>query len=164
MSLADELLADLDDAGVAEDEEDPFTSAKLELIDASVVENGDIEMTDASTANGVLVSENLVGPLKPTHLFHSPMVSAPISAFAKLRNSEKVGPCGLLPIPFLVFKLTSVMSQIDKFSRQEKRTKIVGPVEADPEYSCIVESNNLVVEIDNEIGRCSSKALVTICF
>lgn len=102
MSLADELLADLDDAGVAEDEEDPFTSAKLELIDASVVENGDIEMTDVSTANGVVVPENLVGPLKPTHLFHAPMVNAPISAFAKLRNSEKVCPCKLCFISFLV--------------------------------------------------------------
>lgn len=56
------------------------------------------------------------------------------------------------------------MSQIDKFSRQEKRTKIVGPVEADPEYNCIVESNNLIVEIDNEIGTCSSKTLMTACF
>nr|CDS17969.1 U4:U6 small nuclear ribonucleoprotein Prp31 [Echinococcus granulosus] len=136
MSLADELLADLDDAGDVEDEEDPFTSAKLELVDASVVDNGDTEMADTSTTNGVLVPESLVGPLKPTHLIHAPMINAPITAFAKLRNSEK---------------LTNVMSQIDKFSRQEKRAKIVGPVEADPEYNCIVESNNLIVEIDNEI-------------
>lgn len=45
------------------------------------------------------------------------------------------------------------MSQIDSFSRAEKAGQISGPVEADPEYNCIVESNNLVVEIDNEIGR-----------
>ena len=31
---------------------------------------------------------------------------------------------------------------------------VVGPVEADPEYQLIVESNNLVVEIDNEISEC----------
>lgn len=43
------------------------------------------------------------------------------------------------------------MSQIDAFSRQPHREKIVGPVEADPEYNCIVDSNNLIVEIDNEI-------------
>ncbi len=30
---------------------------------------------------------------------------------------------------------------------------VVGPVEADPEYQLIVESNNLVVEIDNEISE-----------
>ncbi len=45
------------------------------------------------------------------------------------------------------------MSQIDTFSQNEKREKVSGPVEADPEYNCIVDSNNLVVEIDNEIGK-----------
>lgn len=29
--------------------------------------------------------------------------------------------------------------------------QVVGPVEANPEYQVIVESNNLLVEIDNEI-------------
>lgn len=43
------------------------------------------------------------------------------------------------------------MKQIDEFSRQKKRDKIDGAVEADPEYNCIVDSNNLVAEIDNEI-------------
>ncbi|KAM7537355.1 hypothetical protein Aperf_G00000065439 [Anoplocephala perfoliata] len=135
MSLAEELLADLDDNEAAEEEDDPYTSAKASLIDASIVGNGDVEMTDVSV-NGVSAPENLVGPLKPTHLLNVPMVNAPVTAFAKLRNSEK---------------LTSVMSQIDAFSRQKKREKIEGAVEADPEYNCIVDSNNLVVEIDNEI-------------
>lgn len=89
MSLAEELLADLDDNEVAEEEDDPYTSAKASLIDASIVDNGDVEMVDKS-ANGVSASENLVGPLKPTHLLNAPMVSAPVTAFAKLRNSEKV--------------------------------------------------------------------------
>lgn len=30
---------------------------------------------------------------------------------------------------------------------------MVGPVEADPEYQLIVDSNNLTVEIDNEISK-----------
>lgn len=30
---------------------------------------------------------------------------------------------------------------------------MVGPVEADPEYQLIVDSNNLIVEIDNEISE-----------
>lgn len=30
---------------------------------------------------------------------------------------------------------------------------LVGPVEADPEYQLIVDSNNLIVEIDNEISE-----------
>ena len=30
---------------------------------------------------------------------------------------------------------------------------VIGPVEADPEYEVIVDSNNMVVEIDNEISK-----------
>ncbi len=98
MSLADELLADLDDTEAVEDEEDPFASAKAGLVDASIVDNGssndDVEMSEkpgtSSSAPDVPVPEHLVGPLKPTHLLSAPMVNAPISAFAKLRNSEKV--------------------------------------------------------------------------
>lgn len=30
---------------------------------------------------------------------------------------------------------------------------VVGPVEADPEYQLIVDSNNIIVEIDNEISE-----------
>ena len=30
---------------------------------------------------------------------------------------------------------------------------VVGPVEADPEYQLIVDSNNMAVEIDNEISE-----------
>lgn len=29
---------------------------------------------------------------------------------------------------------------------------VAGPVEADPEYQLIVDSNNILVEIDNEIS------------
>lgn len=31
---------------------------------------------------------------------------------------------------------------------------VLGPVESDPEYKLIVEANNIMVEIDNEIGEC----------
>ena len=30
---------------------------------------------------------------------------------------------------------------------------LIGAVEADPEYQLIVDSNNLIVEIDNEISK-----------
>ena len=30
---------------------------------------------------------------------------------------------------------------------------LIGPVEADPEYQLIVDSNNLIMEIDNEISK-----------
>ena len=30
---------------------------------------------------------------------------------------------------------------------------VSGPVEADPEYQCIIEANNITVEMDNEISK-----------
>ncbi|VDP81430.1 unnamed protein product [Echinostoma caproni] len=48
--------------------------------------------------------------------------------------------------------LNKVMEDLDYFSKRAKRDKIHGPVESDPEYQCIVEANNLMVEIDNEIN------------
>ena len=30
---------------------------------------------------------------------------------------------------------------------------VIGPVEADPEYQLIVDSNNILVEMDNEISK-----------
>ncbi len=136
MSLADELLADLDDNEVSqEQEDDPFTAAKAKLQEASHGSE-DVPM-ETDEDSKVQVPTDLVGPLKPTKALSSAMVDNPITEFAKLRNSDK---------------LTNVMSQIDHFSKQTKREKVEGPVEADPEYHCIVESNNLIVEIDNEIG------------
>ncbi|KAL3314585.1 U4/U6 small nuclear ribonucleoprotein Prp31 [Cichlidogyrus casuarinus] len=60
-----------------------------------------------------------------------------IIEYATLRNNEK---------------LVSTIKKIDFFNTQPKRDRIIGPVEADPEYMCIVEANNLVAEIDNELG------------
>ena len=34
---------------------------------------------------------------------------------------------------------------------------MLGPVEADPEYKLIVDSNNMTVEIDNEISKKAGK-------
>ena len=31
---------------------------------------------------------------------------------------------------------------------------VLGPIEADPEYQLIVDSNNMLVEVDNEISAC----------
>ena len=41
---------------------------------------------------------------------------------------------------------------------------VVGPVEADPEYQLIVDSNNILVEIDNEISKYITCMCVCINF
>ena len=53
-----------------------------------------------------------------------------------------------LYITILVFSLLSVFLSL-----------VVGPVEANPEYQLIVESNNLLVEIENEICKTISLRL-----
>ena len=61
-----------------------------------------------------------------------------ISSVAKLKNS-------------LVFE--EIMQKIGFYSTHQRKstTEIQGPVENDPEYSLIIDANNLVVEINNEI-------------
>ncbi|TGZ75084.1 hypothetical protein CRM22_000585 [Opisthorchis felineus] len=123
MSLAEELLADLDDAETAEEH----------IADGADDELEDVSMTLGTDGSFVLPVDD-----KPANSVKSmTFSSAPITAFAKLRHSEK---------------LSKVMSDLDYYSKKPKRDKIHGPVESDPEYQCIVEANNLMVEIDNEIN------------
>ncbi|VDN25865.1 unnamed protein product [Dibothriocephalus latus] len=132
MSLADELLADLDNAEPAEDEEE---NSFITAIEADEVKT-DSEINQ-NFPSKIDLKEDLSSLLKPHKLLNALIPTAPISKFAKLRDSEK---------------LTTVMQQIDVFSKQPKRESVSGPVEADPEYLCIVQANDLIVEIDNEIN------------
>ncbi|KAA0188302.1 U4/U6 small nuclear ribonucleoprotein Prp31 (Predicted) [Fasciolopsis buskii] len=124
MSLADELLADLDDAEAAEEVMCDVTGRELEDFTMALVSND-------STTNDPLLEKSSV--FTGTTAFSD----APVTAYAKLRNTDR---------------LTKVMNDLDYFSKRPKRDKIHGPVEADQEYQCIVEANNLMVEIDNEIN------------
>lgn len=125
MSLADELLADLDDAEAAE-----------ELVtEHAVHELEDVTMSEHVTSR--ILNENTNSLPSSNFKTSSAFSDAPITAFAKLRNSDR---------------LARVMTDLDHFASQKPRDRIHGPVEADPEYQCIVEANNLMVEIDNEIS------------
>ncbi|CAL8096381.1 unnamed protein product [Calicophoron daubneyi] len=126
MSLADELLADLDDAETAEESMPDVAGQELEDFTATLTTVGVTATSDESSSLSKVLSTAV-----------SVFSDAPITAFAKLRSTDR---------------LTKVMSDLDYFSKQKKRDRIHGPVEADPEYQCIVEANNLMVEIDNEIN------------
>ena len=41
---------------------------------------------------------------------------------------------------------------IEEYEKKEKQTTLTGMIEAHPEYKLIVNSNNLTMEIDNEIN------------
>lgn len=59
-----------------------------------------------------------------------------IHSIAKLLNSDR---------------LKKIVGGVKHFSK-DRKTEICGPAESDPEYQLIVESNNIVVEITNEIN------------
>jgi len=107
MSLADELLADLDEIGDEADEENEAQNEN-EIMEA-------MEGLDS--------------------LAEEPNLS--IRAVAKLADSEE---------------LSDMMESIEHYLEKPRIGEVLGPVEADPEYQLIVDSNNMVVELDNEIN------------
>jgi U4/U6 small nuclear ribonucleoprotein PRP31 len=112
MSLADELLADLEEDGDADDE-------NTTVVDAG---NNEIEeITDAdeqgASAGGIYDR---------------------VTAVARLRHSDRFAQ--------LMQRLRNSVA----FDRSTKR--LVGPVEADPDYLLIVDLNQLASEIDHEIN------------
>jgi U4/U6 small nuclear ribonucleoprotein PRP31 len=106
MSLADELLADLDDIG-----------------DDLGNEESDQQEDDIMEA-----TEGLAEP--------SNLATLSVQAFAQLANSDR---------------LNKMMESIEAYLEDPRTDRVIGPVEADPEYQLIVDSNNILVEMDNEI-------------
>ena len=45
-----------------------------------------------------------------------------------------------------------VVQGIEKYENKEEQVQLVGMIESHPEYKLIVNSNNLTMEIDNEIN------------
>jgi len=106
MSLADELLADLEDSE-NEEEEQP------EVPDDDNNEKEAMEVVEEKELN--------------------------VHNLATLRNSEQ---------------MKSILEEIDKYLRKNRANEehISGPVEVDPEYILVVDSNDMLVHIDNEIA------------
>lgn len=105
MSLADELLADLEEGGEDVEQEESDMEAEVDDID-------DVALTTEKPSDSV---RNV----------------------AKLLDSKE---------------LAQILDSIQEYSSQARRDAVAGPVEADPEYKLIVSSNNMTVEIDNEIN------------
>jgi U4/U6 small nuclear ribonucleoprotein PRP31 len=106
MSLADELLADLEELGdeLGDQENDQQ-------------EDQIMEATEGLSEATSLQSQSVV-------------------ALAQLANSDR---------------LQHMIELIDTYLEDPRSERVIGPVEADPEYQLIVDSNNILVEIDNEI-------------
>nr|XP_039265935.1 U4/U6 small nuclear ribonucleoprotein Prp31-like [Styela clava] len=115
MSLADELLADLEDAGM----------------DGEVAMEEEHQLEDDSDGiDDIDDIDDLDSGQKATD-------SESIHHVARLNGSDQ-------------FK--RVMGRIAEILDKNEPVSSAGPVESNPEYQLIVESNNLTVEIDNEIN------------
>ena len=128
MSLAEELLADLED-----DEGEELETIEEEADDAS--EPMEVETKDE---NGSFYYRLLL------KAFYNVIFVAGSSAYgledvAKLYKSDR---------------LKDVMEKMEYFSKNKRKQEdLQGPVEADPEYLLIVDANNVAAEIDDEIAN-----------
>lgn len=138
MSLAEELLADLEDP---EDEDNELQSLM------PPVEN-EVEMKE----DGKFF--NKAHDMKKYFIPNMNHYSSSELLIISLLYFLEVKPVNIHEIAILSSsnRLRNVMSKIAELRAQNAtKTDRSGPVEADPEYVLIVEANNLAVEIDYEI-------------
>ncbi len=131
MSLAEELLADLEDddpeeeAFVEQAKDDDDEQMDVDKLTPKVVEKGEgflsrnVQHKQPKTVGSCIAAED-------------------VREVAKLHDSPA---------------FRSVLSRIREFSSKPRDpSELCGPVEADPEYRLIVEANNLAAEVDEEIA------------
>lgn len=132
MSLADELLADLEETNNYDDlatmiKEEADGSDSDDLVDAPAI---------ASTLAGVKNEDDDDEDEEPMEV--DVHVSS-VRQLCKLRDSKQ---------------LAHILTEIDKYIHNPRKSnEMIGNVESDPEYQLIVEANSVAVEIDNEICK-----------
>lgn len=127
MSLADELLADL------EDDNDDETEELLETVKQEAPD----EVTEDPVMSGG-EEEAIIMDVKDEPMEVDVKVAS-IREICKLRDSAR---------------LANVLSQIALFVKNPRKTsEMIGNVESDPEYQLIVEANNIAVDVDSEICK-----------
>lgn len=138
MSLADELLADLEET----EQEDLAALVKNELASDDDADGGDgdddADMADADAAVKAELDDlaDEGGDGGGGHMDIDVRVSS-VRELCRLRDSKQ---------------LRTILEQIDKYvAHPRKASEMIGNVESDPEYQLIVEANGIAVEIDNEI-------------
>ncbi|KAG9317186.1 hypothetical protein JVU11DRAFT_1379 [Chiua virens] len=156
--LADELLADLDglsDNGSADDEENqdvptPSTSTAANGLKRKA--EGDIDMSEEegeaeeedAAGEGPRGGLVLDGGVKPAEELDAEDVQQmdlggveDISSIAKLEGSKK---------------MTDILKEIEKYQANPSSADAMSlPAHLNPEYTLIVQANNLSVDVDNEI-------------
>nr|CAG4651828.1 EOG090X06EY [Triops cancriformis] len=127
MSLAEELLADLEDG-----DEDEIDDSVDEIPDPNAMQVDNFKAPLPKLDTNFDAKKHIKKEIK------SGAVLENVTEVAHLYGSER---------------LNQVMQSIEEFSASDRKADdLKGPVEADPEYQLIVEANNLAVDIENEIG------------
>lgn len=142
MSLAEELLADLeddDDAEVDEDEEDVDDVGGENVLDTIKEEDEEEEEDmDADGGGGGGGGEMDVKPkVKAEKSLVGDTRGKSIHSVAKLSGSKR---------------FVDTVTELRDFVKKRVTTFICGPAEADPEYQLIVRANNLAADIDHEMA------------
>jgi len=122
MSLADELLADLD---AIEDEDAMAGDAEIkeEEMSGNEAEDGEMKEMTLDESNDDMTSQLLD-------------TKQSVRSIARLRDNAH---------------FQDTLAQMDKFlTSQRTRQSMQGPIEHDPEYKLIVSANKLTAEIENE--------------
>lgn len=128
MSLADELLADLE-----ETEQEYLAELVKDELDS---DNEDAAMGEGHPAGD---SKDDYSDDGHTSAMEVDVRVSSIRELCKLHDSDR---------------LAGVLAQIDFYiDKPRKSNEMIGNVESDPEYQLIVEANSLAVEIDNEICK-----------
>lgn len=131
MSLADELLADLEEAN-----NDDLAAMIKEEADASDSDDPLVPADTTSTLAGIKNEDDDDDDEEPMEV--DVHVSS-VRELCKLRDSKQ---------------LAHILTEIDKYiDNPRKSNEMIGNVESDPEYQLIVEANSVAVEIDNEICK-----------
>ncbi|KAJ3338339.1 U4/U6 small nuclear ribonucleoprotein Prp31 [Gonapodya sp. JEL0774] len=126
-SLADELIAELDDLGDGnEDDVDMGDSVGDELGgEDDGADDDDMELNDAEAKRRLdaEIEKKLMG-------------ADDVKSVAKLLSSRNY---------------SEIMKKIEYFRSVPRSQTIIGPVEEDPEYKVIIAANNIVGDIESEI-------------
>ncbi|KXJ71059.1 U4/U6 small nuclear ribonucleoprotein Prp31 [Aedes albopictus] len=125
MSLADELLADLED-------DNDETEELLETVKQETEDEPEAQHQMSGGEEEAIIMDVKDEPMEVD------VKVASIREICKLRDSSR---------------LANVLTQIAKFVKNPRKTsEMIGNVESDPEYQLIVEANNIAVDVDSEIS------------
>jgi len=142
MSLADELLADLDDMGGNDGDMEP----NVQEDSAPQPAQADGEDSDAEMANGdeeARAGLVLEGGVKPAdELDEETVALMDLIGIQDVRNIAKLEGSK---------RMNDILTEVDRYTQNPSSVEDIAlPAHLNPEYTLIVQANNLSVDIDNE--------------